>query len=285
MARTLAIFGCFYLLGQAPERKEVVAWVTQCEGDWEDHAVADHPVRIPCTGVRGELWFQLLRDSKLAASSHKSRQWINVRIARTGEKHHFDCEKPGECYPPFLPFAKLVPNEKNAGILELFLESPGNSYSRARLLLSRSETTDSGRVTADHVVISANSPVALRDLLRPATAQGTYLLELCPFDEKSGCPSTAKPYSVNWPRDSSAMWPKGVDLGLYEIVLNKVVNGVTMRTADRGLLLVAPEKSVASVRSKIEAGEQLFLDDWVNKSEGRLMFKALLIDLAQPASR
>jgi hypothetical protein len=134
-------------------------------------------------------------------------------------------------------------------------------------------------------VISANSPVALRDLLRPATAQGTYLLELCPFDEKSGCPSTAKPYSVNWPRDSSAMWPKGVDLGLYEIVLNKVVNGVTMRTADRGLLLVAPEKSVASVRSKIEAGEQLFLDDWVNKSEGRLMFKALLIDLAQPASR
>jgi hypothetical protein len=53
-----------------------------------------------------------------------------------------------------------------------------------------------------------------------------------------------------------------------------------MRTPDRGLLLVTSKQSAAMAREVVQAGEQAFLKDWKDPSEGRLMFQALLVDLA-----
>jgi hypothetical protein len=264
----------------AAQRTVVVGWVTACSGDWEDRTNAEQPLKIACRGARGELWHPLSRASKLALTSHKTHEWLDVRIARTGEKHRFDCDKPGECDPPPLPFLRFVPKKESAGVLQPFLESPREAYARVRLLLSKSENDESGRVTADHAVVADNERIPLRDLIRPTAPGGEYLLELCPFDEKNGCPNGGKPLSIKWSADSSANWPNSASAGLYEIVLSKIANGITLRTPDRGLLLVAPSQNVATEREKVQAGEQVFLKDWKDQSEGRLMFQALLVDLA-----
>ena len=268
----------------AEEKSDVAGWVVQCAGDWEDRTNPEHPAKLPCKDARGNLWHPLTRESKLALAANKPKQWIDVRIARTGEKHRFDCDKldkPGyECNPPPLQFAKFVPKEQNAGGLQAFLDSPGKAYSRVRLMLSRSETSDAARITADHAMVSQASRLTLRDLLRPTAPPGEYLLELCPFDAENGCPSAHKPLSLKWAPDSPGPWPQPVNPGLFEIVLSKVVNGTSMRTTDRGLLLVTTKQNETLVHQQVQAGEELFLNQWKDTSEGRLMFHALLVDLA-----
>jgi len=269
------------LFTRAAAEKPLAGWVIQCSGNWEDRTNPDQAVKLACKGDRGDLlWFQLSRDSKLVLTSHRIHQWIIVRIARTGEARRFDCDRPGECAPPPLPFASLVPKEEVPSLLSVFLGSPGTTYARVRLIISRSPSDESSRAVVDHAAIEEGTRITLRDLLRPTAAAATYLLELCPFDEKNGCPGKSKPISMNWPADSNKPWPARVDAGLYEVVLNRVVNGITIRTADRGLLLVSPPKDAATVKQKVETGEQLFLKDWKDRGEGLLMFHALLVDLA-----
>ena len=280
MTTSLATVIFLPLLAQAADKRNVVGWVTQCNGAWEDHTTAGHPVKIVCAGARDELWFPLVRDSKVILTSPKPKQWINIRIARSGEKRHFDCDKPGACVPPPLPFAQYVSNEETGSALQAFFESPGKAYARVRLLLSKSESDESGRVTTDHAVIADDAPIKLRDLLRSTAPSGDYLLELCPFDEKNGCPVGGKPIAIKWAPSSSATWPHLLRSGLYEIVLSKVVNGVTIRTPDRGFLLIVPERNAAQARETVRAGEQMFLRNWHDPSEGRLMFEALMVDLA-----
>ena len=273
----------FLLVQAALGKGDVVGWVTHCSGHWEDRTNADHPVKLSCHGAREELWHDLSTESNLVRTSYGSKEWVDVRIAITGEKHHFDCDKPGECDPPPLPFAKFVPKETNEGLLQAFqafLESPGKAYARIQLLLSKSENDDTGRVTVDHAVAEDGAKISLRDLVRPTVPPGEYLLELCPFDEKNGCPKGGKPVSMKWVPNSPLFWPHTLNTGLYEIVLDQVVSGLTMRTPDRGLLLVVPKGHADSVRAIVEAGERVFLKDWKDQSEGRLMFQALLVDLA-----
>jgi hypothetical protein len=208
MTRGVLLIPLLCILASAAGTKGgVVAWVIQCTGDWQDRTDSGHALPVPCTGNRGELWFPLSRESKLVLTSHKTKQWISVRIARTGETQRFDCDKPGECDPPPLPFARSIPKEESAGVLQAFLNSPGAAYARVRLLLSRSANDESQRVTVDHALVTEGSPISLRDLLRPNTPTGDYLLELCPFDEKNGCPSGSKPLAVKWSPTSAATWP------------------------------------------------------------------------------
>ena len=277
---TLALFCCL-LARAAGEEGTVAGWVTRCNGNWEDRTDARRPVKLACKGSRAdELWLPILRESKLFLTSHNAGQWIDLRIARTGEKHHFDCDKPGECDPPPLPFARFVPPEESAGILQGFLRSPGREYARVRLLLSRSENDESARVTVDHAVVAQDAPIPLREMIRPNVPAGEYLLEVCAFDERNGCPSTSKPTLVKWSPDSTAAWPNPVTAGLYEVVLSRVVSGITIRTPDRGMLLVW-QQGAAAVRDAVRAAEQLFLKDWKDPSEGRLMFQAFLMNSAQ----
>jgi hypothetical protein len=270
---------CF-LANAAGDGSSVAGWVIQCNGTWEDRTVLQRPVKIACKGSREELWFPLSRESKLALTSHNAKQWIDVRIARTGEKHRFDCDTPGECDPPPLPFARFVPNTESAGVLQVFLRSPAESWARVRLLLSKGDNDESTQITIDHAVVAEGTAISARDLLRPATPAGEYLVELCPFDEKNGCLAGSKPVSLKWPPDSTQTWPRRLTAGLYEVVLNKVLSGVTMRTPDRGLLLVASRQNIGVVREEVRTGEQEFLRDWKDPSEGKLMFQALLVDLA-----
>src|SRR5580700_46200 len=81
----------------AAAKSEIVGWVLQCSGDWEDRTNNDDSAKLPCKGNRDDIWRPLSRESKLVLTARKPRQWINIRIARTGERHLFDCDRAGEC--------------------------------------------------------------------------------------------------------------------------------------------------------------------------------------------
>ena len=179
-----------------PARAGTAIWVVQCNGDWEERTIPERPAKLPCNGARGALWLPLTKESKLALASRKPKQWIIVRIARTGERHRFDCDTVGQCDPPPLQFAQFVPKEDSVGLLDAFLQSPGKAYARVRLMLSKGDNDQSGRVTADHVVIAEGQRILIRDLLSPKAPAGEYSLEICPFDELNGCPQGGKPTSV-----------------------------------------------------------------------------------------
>jgi hypothetical protein len=278
MTKILAGILAVSLLGRASaEPKDVVGWVLQCSGHWTSRDGDGEPAQLACQNRRVNVWFPLRLETRLALTSHDRGQWIVVRIARTGETHRFDCDKPGECDPPPLPFARFVPNEP-AGLLRGFFESPGEPYNRVRLLLSRSEQDDK-LVTADHVVISESSHLTVRNLLRSTAPPGVYQLELCPF-RVEGCPSEQKPVSLMWRPGAPSPWPQALRPGLYHVVRSKMIDGAPFRTSDRGLLLVVHDQNEAAIRAQVQEGEQLFLERWKDKAEGRLMFQALLVKLA-----
>ena len=60
---------------------------------------------------------------------------------------------------------------------------------------------------------------------------------------------------------------------------------MSMRTKDRGFLLVVPAARLMEIKPQVDAGEVLFLNEWKNKEDGKLMFRALLLDLAGTVSK
>lgn len=281
MIRRLSVILFLLFIAHSAQTVDTVAWIKQCSGAWEDHTDPNNSVKIVCKGLGQELWLPLSLQSKIILTSHKPHEWINVQIASSGEKLHFDCDKPNQCAPPPLPFFDKVPKAESTGLLQMFFKSPERAYARVQLLLSKSQNNDAERVTADHAVVAEDETITLDTLIRRTAPSGEYLLELCPFDEKNGCPLRGTPHAMKWaPTLSATPWPTPVKVGLYEIVLDKVQSGETMRTTDRGLLLVTPKQNAATVRETVAAGEQVFLKDWKDQGKGRLMFQALLVELA-----
>ena len=269
---------------RAAESGEVVGWVVQCRGDWEDRTDKAHPAsKIDCTAKRNELWHPVTRHAKLERAKARKQESITVRIARTGVEKRFNCDTPGDCEPP-PAIDVLAPNPESHGVLAAFLASPARAYTQIRLMLSRSSNPAAERVTVDHAVVTEGAPITLKELIRPQTPAGEYLLELCPFDAENGCPKIHKPIAAKWDpaaASTSTAWPELLKPGLYQVVMSTVVNGTSMRTSDRGLLLVTRRDADQSIREQVKAGEELFLKEWKDRNEGDVMFKALLVHLAK----
>jgi hypothetical protein len=150
---------------------------------------------------------------------------------------------------------------------------------------SRSSNSEADTVIADHAITEEGS-IFIRDLFKPAVRAGDYLVEACLFNAENGCPDKLNVKKIHLEQTGDdSKWPDSLRPGLYEIVRVSETDGITIRTRDRGLLLVTPksngEQSFREIRSEITAAETTFLRDWHDKSEGQQMLKAFLLYLSQ----
>ena len=278
------------LVINAEEKKDVSGWVVECRGDWEDRTDPANAVKLPCKTRPPKLWHPFGKTPKFVRLSPNAGESLSVRISQTGEVHKFNCDNTSNPCDPPPAITKLIPKEPSNGLLAAFLNSPTESYTRIRLMLSRSGKADKEPITIDHAV-AAEGSVTYANLIRAKSPAADYLMELCPFDAENGCPRDHKPIKMAWkPGAGSTPWAAPVKPGLYEIVLSSA-DPISMRTKDRGLLLVVPDATLKEIKPQVEAGEILFLNEWKLKNEGKnteegnLMFRALLLHLVGTVSK
>jgi len=125
--------------------------------------------------------------------------------------------------------------------------------------------------------------VSIKKLFRGNAPAGEYELEACPFNAE-GCPSESGARKVRWPAQPDVLWPDALSAGLYEIVRVITAGGISVRTTDRGLLLLAPRsgdgKSFKDFQIKVESVETTFLKDWTDKNEGQEMLSVFFLYLS-----
>lgn len=127
--------------------------------------------------------------------------------------------------------------------------------------------------------------VPTQKLLRENAPGGDYVIEICPFDPEKGCPDEIHARKIHWePSKPEGVWPEPLSAGLFEIIRVAEAGGISMRTKDRGLLLVSPKsdsgKSFQELQAKVDNAAATFTG-WVDKNEGRQMLSAYLLYLSE----
>jgi hypothetical protein len=132
--------------------------------------------------------------------------------------------------------------------------------------------------------VTEEGNVPTQKLLRENTPGGDYVIETCPFDAEKGCPDETHARKIHWePSKPDGVWPEPLSTGLFEIIRVAEVGGISMRTKDRGLLLVSPKsdggKSFQELQAKVESAAKTF-SGWADQNEGRQMLSAYLLYLS-----
>jgi hypothetical protein len=270
----------FPLYLHAANPADVVGWIVQCEGEWRDTKVPSQT--IDCKSSAANLWHPVTIDSKLMRVKKHAGDLVVFKEAATGARHVLNCDEPKNCmpYPPIRLYAQKPPNP----ILSGFFSSVEDSYTRIRLTQSRS-SDNKGRDSriADYAVAEEGN-VPIQKLLRENAPAGDYVIETCPFDAEKGCPGKVRARKIHWePAQPGGVWPEPLSAGLFDIIRVAEVGGISMRTKDRGLLLVSPKsdggKSFQELQAKVESAAKTF-SGWADQNEGRQILSAYLLYLS-----
>ena len=272
----------FPLCLHAGDPPAVVGWIVECEGEWRDTTAASQP--IDCKSSSAKLWYAVTLDSKLLRVKKHAGDFVVFKEAETGLRHVLSCDEPKNCmpYPPLKLYVQQPPNR----LLSSFFSSVENSYTRIRLTQSRSSDNKGRKPAVADYAIAEEGNVPIPKLLRNNAPAGDYVVEICPVDPEKGCPGEIRTRKIHWdPAKPEGLWQEPLSAGLFEIIRIADAGGVSMRTKDRGLLLVAPKsaggKSFQDLQAKVQSAENTFLSGWADKNEGRQMLCAYLLYLSE----
>jgi len=278
----------FPLVLYANDNKTVVGWIIKCAGTWQDNTDASRPVVVDCRLPEPKLWYSVKIDTRLERPQKRLGDFVLFRDAATGQKHKLGCDEPANC-SPYPPIKLYVHEKPDQGVISAFLADVGESYTQIRLMQSRSSGSEPGDTIAEYV-IAEEGAIKIKEMFRAAAPIGNYVLEICPFNPEGGCPEELKVRKIRREATPSEdKWPDPLKAGLYEIVRVDELDGVPIRTKDRGFLLVVPasddQKYFGQVQATVHVAEAIFLNDWQDKNEGRQVFEAFLIYLSQQYPR